>query len=147
MVSAARKWCMPRVKNPLKPFDGCRVYAPILHKKMGRRMAVVIFPDGSRTTFSYAKYLMSVCLGRILSREEEVDHVDGDRLNDSLDNLQVLTRGQNRAKRAVDNPAVKVTYLCARCGKEKTVRKGADHGLVKRGYAYCSRACARKFQV
>lgn len=34
----------------------------------------------------------------------DVDHVDNDSLNNNLDNLRLLTRRQNLAKRFVDDP-------------------------------------------
>lgn len=50
------------------------------------------------TTISYARYLMSIKLGRFLTREEEVDHIDNDPTNDSIDNLQMLSGEANRNK-------------------------------------------------
>jgi len=32
----------------------------------------------------------------------EVDHIDGDRFNNSIDNLQILTPAENSAKRAYE---------------------------------------------
>lgn len=47
---------------------------------------------------SYARYLMSVKLGRKLTKDEHVDHIDEDKTNDDIDNLQILTPEQNKAK-------------------------------------------------
>lgn len=52
-----------------------------------------------RSTVSYARYLMAVKLGRFLTDQEEVDHIDDNRTNDDINNLQILTPKQNREKR------------------------------------------------
>lgn len=51
-----------------------------------------------RTTISYARYLMSVKLNRFLDRNEEVDHIDNDKTNDSIENLQILSSKENKEK-------------------------------------------------
>lgn len=63
-----------------------------------RRNVVLFNSEQNRTTISYARYLMCVKIGYVLSNEFEVDHVDDDKTNDSIDNLQILTQQQNAAK-------------------------------------------------
>lgn len=46
----------------------------------------------------YSRYLMSVKLGRRLLPSETVDHIDDDKANDSIDNLQILSLGENQKK-------------------------------------------------
>jgi len=74
---------------------GCLTY-----RKKQRRMYVVFArrKDRKTTSTAYARYLMSVKLGRKLEKDETVDHIDNNRLNDSLDNLQLLSRSDNVAK-------------------------------------------------
>jgi hypothetical protein len=55
---------------------------------------------GKTKTISYPKAIMEVHLNRRLSDNEEVDHVDGNKLNDCFDNYQVITRTENRKKQA-----------------------------------------------
>ncbi len=75
----------------------------IHHAKEGRNYVVLRnSATDKRTTIQYAKYLMSIKLGRILRREEQVDHIDGDKTNDSIDNLQLLSEQAHRAKTAVE---------------------------------------------
>lgn len=40
---------------------------------------------------SYSRYLMCVKEGRILSKNEEVDHIDNNKTNDDPSNLQIIT--------------------------------------------------------
>lgn len=68
------------------------------HKKERRTYVVLVRPNGTKSCTAYARYLMSVKLGRKLSRSEQVDHIDEDKTNDSIDNLQVITQKENLAK-------------------------------------------------
>lgn len=63
-----------------------------------RRNVCLVNSEQDRTTISYARYLMCVKLGYILSSEYEVDHIDDDKTNDSIGNLQVLTKKENLQK-------------------------------------------------
>lgn len=49
--------------------------------------------DGSR--FYFYRAVMSAHLGRLLAPEELVHHIDGDRTNDVLDNLEITTRQEH----------------------------------------------------
>ena len=69
-------------------------------KKEGRRYVVLVRNDQTKSCTSYARFLMSVKLGRRLLKEEQVDHIDEDRSNDSIDNLQIMTQRNNISKNA-----------------------------------------------
>ncbi len=72
----------------------------ITHKKEGRRYVVLVRRDQTKCCTSYARFLMSVKLGRRLRKEEQVDHIDEDKTNDSVDNLQIITQKDNLHKNA-----------------------------------------------
>ena len=74
------------------------------HKKENRRYVILRnSKTDKRTTIQYAKYLMCIKLGRLLNANEQVDHIDGDKMNDSIDNLQVLKREDHLKKTAAEN--------------------------------------------
>lgn len=50
----------------------------------------------------------------------DVDHIDGDTMNNSLDNLQLLTRKENLAKRTLTQTEIMNLYY--------SVKKGEQHG-------------------
>lgn len=87
---------------------------------------------------------MSVKLGRFLTDNEEVDHIDEDKTNDSLSNLQVLSKKEHRQK--------SVIYLkgsCYICGSEIVRTKSQLRPKIKqekllKGTLTCSRKCGRK---
>ena len=74
-----------------------RVYGPYKQKD-GRYFVILVYEDGTRKTSAYARYLMEQHLGRSLTDEEEVDHIDNDNTNDNIENLQILTREENMRK-------------------------------------------------
>lgn len=53
----------------------------------------VWFSDGSSELEH--RYLMEKLLGRKLTKDEVVHHIDGDRSNNSIDNLMLMTRGEH----------------------------------------------------
>ena len=65
------------------------------------RKNVILFNNSKdRSTVSYARYLMAVHLGRFLDANEQVDHIDEDKTNDSIENLQILSCAENLRKNA-----------------------------------------------
>jgi hypothetical protein len=101
-------------------------------------------------TFPFARYLMSVKLKRELATEEHVDHRDGDRTNDVISNLQVLTPTQNSEKGVNDPLRVlrraenMYRFKCPHCGEWFEKQKSKSHlGKKGRSMTFCSRSCAR----
>ena len=66
--------------------------------KEGRRIVTFVKDGKTVQGTAYARYLMAVKLGRFLTANEQVDHIDNDRTNDSIGNLQLLTASENRSK-------------------------------------------------
>lgn len=128
------------------PFQDYVAYK-LFHKKMGRWQVCLWSPKtNKRRTLLYSKYLMSIKEGRILGRDEEVDHVDGDRTNDSLDNLEIVTGDENRRRAADRSPGrTMVSLTCPQCSGAFERERRQTH-LVKGGNAtFCSRSCASKY--
>lgn len=130
------------VLNLESPFKEIWRKAYLRVGKDGRkRVDLVNWPD-SRTTISYARYLLSVKECRFLEDWEEADHKDGDRTNDELSNLQILTKDEHKAKTKVELSGLTIlSYLCANCGNEFERRQGQVRGENP----FCSRACNAKY--
>ena len=96
---------------------------------------------GKTKTISYPKALMEIRLNRRLNEDETVDHIDKNVLNNSEDNLHILSRSDHTkldVKRR--KPIVK---CCSWCGKEFEVRRDQ---LTNRGRGYfCSKQCSGKY--
>ncbi len=63
-----------------------------------RKHICLVNNESDRTTTSYARYLLSVHLGRFLESHEHVDHIDNDKTNDVVTNLQILSQLANNRK-------------------------------------------------
>lgn len=74
-----------------------------------RRVVALTRNDGTKTSTSYARYLMSCHLGRYLNANEHVDHIDNNKMNDAIDNFQILTQKENNQK------GKKRTYVKLKC--------------------------------
>lgn len=131
------------------PYNDYKIYK-VFHNKEKRNYAILVPLDNSnkkRTTISYARYLMSVKEGRILNSWEEVDHIDNNKQNDSLDNLQILTKKQNKEKQIKTLSHQMCKLKCPNCGKIFYRRKNKTH-LIKGGtYTSCSRKCSGCFSM
>lgn len=130
------------------PFDGYYLYK-VFHRGEQRYYANLVPIDrGSglrRHTISYARYLMSVKLGRELTKEEQVDHIDNDKTNDTIDNLQILTVQENNRKALVGLTKRVVDFKCPSCGRVFT--RLATESISKKNKVFysCSRSCSGKF--
>lgn len=126
------------------PYDDYYLYV-IYHKGEGRRYACLVsIKEGKkkRKTISYARYLMSVKEGRILNPNEHVDHKDNNKMNDSIDNLQILTLSENNKKEGKRHGKAMVELKCPNCGVIFSRRKGNTHLVNSRKAAYTS--CCKK---
>lgn len=79
------------------PWLGYKLHISVCER---RRVAMLVSVADYRVrkTTSYARYLMEVKLGRLLTSDEEVDHIDDDSFNDDINNLQILTPLANKVK-------------------------------------------------
>ncbi|UKM62858.1 putative homing endonuclease [Aeromonas phage P19] len=109
-----------------------------------RRHICLVNSHEDRTTISYARYLMSVHLGRILNPEEHVDHKDEDKTNDVISNLQIMTVSENNKKHAKSKGGRQmVEYECPICQTHFSIRKGNSHLVESKKYTLkvCSDKC------
>lgn len=107
------------------------VYGPYLRgfRKEGdeRRQVVIHFKDGSRTSMSYSRWLMTQSLHRTLGSDEHVDHINEDKLDDRIENLQILTPSENSIKSGTGRPS-----------QQKGIEKGWRHGTF---YSWMKKKC------
>lgn len=111
--------------------------------KEPRRLVLLVDFENKKTSISYARYLYSVKENRYLDKSEQVDHIDGDKLNDSVDNLQILTQQENNVKSVKQNnkSAKTITFVCPICGKT-FVKMAHNYNYRPTFVPSCSRECA-----
>jgi len=115
-----------------KGFD--KVY--INTNKEPRKVATLHRPDGSITSMSYAKYLYTSHYKTDVAEGDQVDHINGDKMDDRIENLQVLSRNYNNKKDR--EPAKYVMCICPVCGCEFIFPK---RNINSHPNPCCSRKC------
>jgi hypothetical protein len=132
------------MNNPYGPFDTGQPY----FDNYNTRWRIQVRIKGKwRITF-YSRYLMELHLGRILQSSEQVDHIDGNPMNDVITNLRIVTRSEHRKlhiKRLKSH-----NFICPYCKKPFSL---SGHALTEimdkinrnpnRSGPYCSNHCAR----
>lgn len=121
------------------PFTDYKIYGPIFSKKEGRNIIVLFRSNKDRTSISYAKFLMSIKVGRRLLREEQVDHINNKKNDDRIENLQILTKRQNILKSK--KPLITFELNCPQCGITFTRNKGMQPTDKNGRKSFCSRRC------
>lgn len=112
--------------------------------KEPRNLVLLVRSDNTKTTVSYARYLMSVKLNRFLEKEEVVDHIDNNKLNDVIENLQIITSKENAIKSVIhlNKQSINIEIECPVCGtKTFKKRKNVLHKIKKGTKPTCSRKC------
>ncbi len=126
---------------------GRKVWGPYEYTTAGKtRQLVNLRENGKMSSMSYPRWLMECHLGRRLTDDETVDHIDEDPTNESVSNYQLLSLVDNIRKSK--RPKEMVKFVCPVCNvvAEKSARD--VRGNRKRGCAgpFCSKQCARSHQ-
>lgn len=114
-----------------------------------RRVTLLVRKDGSKTSMSYARYLMCCKENRFLNKDEHVDHIDNNGMNDVIENLQILSPKENNDKKVIFygiKLAEDIELECPICGVSfKRPSRNIKHKLQKGKTPCCSRKCGGKF--
>jgi len=78
----------------------------------------------------------------IISKEYDVHHIDGDKLNDSKENLEIMLHGKHSILHNI-NPNLYVIRICENCKKEFKIKwfKLKDTSGCQRRGRFCSQKC------
>lgn len=116
----------------------------LVQNKEPRNLIVLIRKDNTKTSISFARYLMSCHLNRFLEKYEHVDHIDGNKLNDTIENLQILSQLENNRKYLIQNNKIEkiIELICPIC---KSVFHRKSHNVqfkINEGkIPTCSKKC------
>jgi hypothetical protein len=127
--------------------DDYHVLGPYDQKGAGsRQIVIVVDKNGNKRTISYPKWLMEVNLERQLDPDEEsVDHINGDYLDNRIENLKLVPRAEHSAldTRRVDP----IKMNCVWCNNEvkRTPRMLRSQNKKGKVGPFCSRSCAGKY--
>ena len=114
-----------------------------INKTSNRRIIYLNLKNENNVTKQYAKVLMEIKYGRILNRNETVDHIDRDKLNDDLSNLRILDRSVHSSQ---DCLRVKVdSCVCPECSTVFTPTVNQRNSVKSKAGPFCSRSCSGKY--
>lgn len=120
------------------------VYGPYIATN-GRKFVVKIYPDKTRYSQWYSRYLMEMHLGRQLEPHETVDHINGDSTDDRIENYQIMSLEDNIDKSLVRFDST-INYQCVWCGSIfKPTRHQRGARAEKKAGPFCSRTCTGQY--
>ena len=141
-------------------FEEYRITQPSLQSSKGRKQIYLIPLDGNKKIcMTYARYLMCLKENRVLNKDEVVHHKDGDCTNDSLDNLEIVSRSEH--PKIHNNNKIKYEEYevsCPNCNKlfiftreSQRRHKFRERELsikgVKSSGPFCTIQCANKYHA
>ena len=107
-----------------------------------------VYLKESKRVISYPRFLMEQKLGRELKPNEQIHHIDGDPLNNNLDNLEIRLLGDHQREHNPSKYRDKIVS-CEWCGKEFiwTAKQQRNFYINKRrrhsdnDNPFCSKKC------
>lgn len=113
--------------------------AYLMVNKEPRRLVCLIRYDGKRHTMSYAKYIYTSHYCCDIPKGYEVDHINNDKMDDRIENLQLLSSSDNRRKS--HSKTEMILLKCPICHKQFLFEK---RNLSTHPQPCCSRKCGGK---
>lgn len=114
-------------------------YAYVVTNKEPRRVCVLVDFDGNKTSMSYAKYLYTSYYKTEIPNGYQIDHINNNKLDDRIENLQMLSTYENIIKSHKKKELVELE--CPICHKKFLYKKG---NLSTHFNPCCSRQCGGK---
>ena len=104
--------------------------------KEPRRVVAIKYDNGEMHSMSYAKYLYTSIHKCDIPEGEEIDHVNGDRMDDRIENLQKISRNLNKNKSKIRKTMI--IRECPICHKKFLFEL---RNLASHPNPCCSRKC------
>ena len=112
------------------------IRAYLATNKEPRRVCMLRKADGTTKSVSYAKYLYTSYYNCDVAEGDHIDHINGDKMDDRIENLQAISGTYNRQKDHKHKEMV--ICVCPVCGTEFLFNK---RNLPFRPNPCCSRRC------
>lgn len=92
----------------------------MIENLIGRKQVTVRYKSLEITSKQYAKALYEAYHNVRLGYDDTIDHIDNDKTNDDITNLQILTRADN-SRKAMPIP-YDVEVKCHQCGEDFIIK-------------------------
>lgn len=92
----------------------------------------------------YHRIVVENNIGRLLTKDEIIHHKDGNKKNNNIENLEIVTAGEHAKHHVLERGKIYAKIKCPCCGKIYIKRK--RDCIDKRQYC-CSRKCGRIYQL
>lgn len=112
------------------------IAAYLATNKDSRKLCTLRKADGTKTSMSYAKYLYTSHYKCDVDSYYHIDHINGDKTDDRIENLQKISATYNIQKDHIRKEMV--IRICPVCGKEFLFEK---RNLCTHPNPCCSRRC------
>lgn len=89
--------------------------AYIVNNKDGRKRVILYGYNGSRKGMLYARYIWEDAHNMQVPKGYEIDHINNDKTDDRLENLQILSKADNIRKSHPKKNLIEL--VCPICGK------------------------------
>ena len=115
----------------------------------GRRY-ITLLKVGNRLRVPYARYMVEMNLGRYLEYNEEVHHKDGNKLNDVMENLEVVNSSEhNRIHHTIYSEVTEIPCVVCnnivRLNRKQMQNRKRNEGQGAVG-PVCSKLCMSKLR-
>lgn len=118
-------------------YEDYKIFGPYFRKD--GRQHIIVVKDGVKSTISYPKFLVESYLGRKLSDQETIDHIDGNFLNNDFKNLRIVERKQHAKDDSLI--VVPIETNCPVCGRKVIVNSSREQNRGKL-VGFCSKKCS-----
>ena len=132
-------------------FEGCRVYGPYWNRFDRRYGIYIIYPNGSKLSMWYAKFVWVNHYGIWPAKGYEIDHKNDNKIDDTIENLQCILAKNNRAKSSAGNKTKYGHFVCPWCEVD-FIREAVfthinpDRPVTRNIWTACSISCATKIK-
>jgi len=92
----------------MNPYEGYKLYGPYVHRFSKRKIVYLRNSEDDRIYLNLSRYVMEMHLGERLSPQQDVHHVNGDKTDDRLENLEVIHRAPHNSSHAVEANARRI---------------------------------------